>query len=98
MINPADAQREGWQNGDRLRVTSQAGEVVAAAQLSDDMMEGVVSLPHGYGHTRAGTQLHIANAHAGVSCNDVTDNAYIDELCGNAAVNGVPVSVQRVNP
>ena len=98
MINPVDAEREGWQEGDRLRVTSQAGEVIATAQLSDDMMEGVVSLPHGYGHNRAQTQLHIANAHAGVSCNDVTDNTYIDELCGNAAVNGLPVSVERVNP
>jgi len=28
-----------------------------------------------------------------VSCNDITDHEYLDDLSGNAAVNGVPVSV-----
>ena len=57
------------------------------------MMPGVVSLPHGYGHGRQGGRMNIADQHAGVSCNDVTDNAYIDALSGNAAVNGVPVEL-----
>jgi hypothetical protein len=57
------------------------------------MMPGVVSLPHGYGHARAGTLGGIARQHAGVSCNDVTDEQFIDALSGNAAVNGVPVTL-----
>jgi hypothetical protein len=50
-------------------------------------------LPHGYGHARGGTVGEIANQHAGVSCNDVTDEQFIDALSGNAAVNGVPVTL-----
>jgi hypothetical protein len=53
-----------------------------------------VSLPHGYGHDRANVRLATARRHAGVSCNDVTDAAYLDELSGNAAVNGVPVTLR----
>ena len=61
-------------------------------------MPGVVSLPHGWGHGRIGTALSIANAHPGVSANDLTDELAIDELCGNAALNGIPVVVQPAVP
>jgi hypothetical protein len=57
-------------------------------------MPGVVSMPHGYGHDRSGVRMRIAEAHAGVSCNDVTDELALDALSGNAAVNGVPVEVE----
>jgi hypothetical protein len=56
-------------------------------------MPGVVSLPHGYGHGRPGVRLRTAARHAGVSCNDVTDDLALDALSGNAAVNGVEVDV-----
>ena len=65
-------------------------------EISPDIMAGVVSLPHGYGHHRTGTKIAIANSHAGISCNDVTDAQYIDQLSGNAAVNGLPVSISLV--
>ncbi len=57
------------------------------------MMPGVVSLPHGFGHGRAGARLTVANEVAGVSANDVTDATLSDPLAGTAAVNGVPVTV-----
>ena len=93
LVNPSDAKREGWQAGTDIRVVSAAGSILAPVAFSDDMMPGVVSLPHGYGHGRQGGRMNIADQHAGVSCNDVTDNAYIDALSGNAAVNGVPVEL-----
>lgn len=94
LVNPQDAHREGWQTGIHVSITSAAGSVSAPIELSEDMMPGVVSLPHGYGHGRQGGRMDIADRHAGVSCNDVTDNAYIDVLSGNAAVNGVPVELR----
>jgi hypothetical protein len=53
----------------------------------------VVSLPHGWGHDREGIRLDVARAHPGVSVNDLTDEQHLDSLCGNAALNGVPVAV-----
>jgi hypothetical protein len=58
-----------------------------------DMMKGVVSLPHGWGHARPGVQMSIASSQPGSSANDLTDERQIDELSGNAALNGVPVIV-----
>src|SRR3546814_12180417 len=56
-------------------------------------MRGVVSLPHGWGHARPGTQQRIARAHPGISINDLTDDRSLDRLSGNAALNGLPVIV-----
>ena len=62
--------------------------------VTDHMMPGVVSLPHGFGHGREGIKLSVAAEHAGVSANDVTDERLYDELTGTAALNGVPVEVE----
>ena len=93
QVSPVDADREGWVTGSRVSVASQAGKIVVELEITDTMMPGVVSLPHGYGHDRQGTRSEVANAHAGVSCNTLTESTYIDELTGNAALNGVGVSI-----
>jgi hypothetical protein len=62
-------------------------------RVTDDVMPGVVSLPHGYGHSRSGIRLAVAAKNAGVSINDLTDDQAVDELTGNAVLNGTPVSV-----
>ncbi len=93
LMHPEDMQRRDIADGSQVTLSSRAGAVQVAVQASDSMMPGVVSLPHGYGHDRGGAQLGIASKHAGVSCNDVTDELELDHLSGNAAVNGVPVTV-----
>ena len=93
QVSSVDAQREGWLTGSQVSVSSQAGQIVVELEITDTMMPGVVSLPHGYGHDRQGTRSEVANAHAGVSCNTITESTYIDELTGNAALNGVGVSI-----
>jgi len=94
LMHPQDMQARNISDGSQVQVSSRVGEVAVIVQASDEMMPGVVSLPHGYGHNRQGTQTRIAQAHAGVSCNDLTDDHFLDDLCGNAAVNGVPVEVR----
>ena len=91
LMHPDDVAKEGWSAGMTVSVASRVGQVDAELAPSDEMMPGVVSLPHGYGHGRSGTRSGIANRHAGVSCNDITDDQLVDALSGNAAVNGVPV-------
>ncbi len=95
MMHPQDAQNEGLEAGDWVQVASRVGAVDVALEITEGVAPGVVSLPHGYGHHRSGTQLQLAEQHAGVSCNDLTDTDYLDVLSGNAALNGVCVQVQR---
>jgi anaerobic selenocysteine-containing dehydrogenase len=96
IIHPDDAGRIGLADGQSVRVSSRIGSVVAPAQLDDGIMPGVVSLPHGFGHHRAGTGQSVAAAHAGVSINDITDEGRVDALSGVAAFSGVPVQLEAV--
>jgi anaerobic selenocysteine-containing dehydrogenase len=96
QMNPKDAAARGLVSGAKVEVKSNVGAVQVALEITDALMEGVVSLPHGFGHARPGTQLRTANAHAGASINDVTDDARVDLLSGNASFSGVPVSVRKV--
>lgn len=93
LIHPDDAAQRGLDNGKEALVRSRSGEVRIQIETTDEMMRGVVSIPHGWGHHRPGMRLGIATAHAGVSVNDVTDDTLVDELSGNSALNGVPVTV-----
>lgn len=93
MMHPDDLQSRQLRDGATVTISSRVGELQVPVQASDQMMVGVVSLPHGYGHGRAGVVAATAQQHAGVSCNDLTDEMYLDQLSGNAAVNGVSVRV-----
>lgn len=91
LMHPDDVAKEGWQSGMVVTIESRVGAIDAELAASDEMMPGVVSLPHGYGHGLAGTRGEVASRHAGVSCNDITDEQFVDQLSGNAALNGVSV-------
>jgi anaerobic selenocysteine-containing dehydrogenase len=92
-VHPDDAERLGLVDGGRAEVRSRAGAVVAPVEVTDAVMPGVVSLPHGWGHDLEGVEMAVAGAHAGVSANVLTDEQELDALSGNAVLNGVPVSV-----
>ena len=93
LIHPEDAAGRGIRDGMTVLVRSRVGAVEVAAEVSDDMMPGVVSLPHGWGHDRPGTRLSVAARHAGVSINDLIDDRRVDVLTGTAVLNGTPVEV-----
>lgn len=95
MVNTVDAKREGWSEGEWVMLSTRTGSVSAQLEITETVMPGVVSLPHGYGHGRPGVRADVAVAHAGISCNDITDSQYLDDLSGNAALNGVPVVLNR---
>ncbi|MBA4290622.1 MAG: dehydrogenase, partial [Pseudomonas sp.] len=94
LMHPDDLQQRGLADGQRVRVRSRVGMIEVEVAASDEMMAGVVSLPHGWGHARPGVQMGIATAQPGASANDLTDERYLDKLSGNAALNGVPVHVE----
>ncbi|MBT5008248.1 MAG: molybdopterin oxidoreductase family protein, partial [Halieaceae bacterium] len=93
MMHPEDMAKHKISDGLRVSLSSRVGAVEATVEQTDELMPGVVSLPHGFGHHRSGVQMEKASQRPGISCNDVTDHQLLDELSGNAAVNGVPVTV-----
>ena len=97
LIHPADAADRGMEQGQTVRVRSVTGSIEIACEISDEIMRGVVSIPHGWGHNRKGSQLTIAEQHPGQSINDLTNNRSVDALCGTAAFNGTPVTVELLN-
>jgi anaerobic selenocysteine-containing dehydrogenase len=92
LMHPDDLAERGLLDGGRVRVASRVGEVEVEVSATEDMMRGVVSLPHGYGHQRPGVELANAGRVSGVSINDLTDPERVD-VSGNAAFSGVPVTV-----
>ncbi len=95
-MHPHDAERRGIASAQRVTLKSRVGEIVVPVVVTEAMMPGVVSLPHGWGHDKAGARLRVAGAHPGASVNDVTDDAFVDELSGASSLSGVPVEVSRV--
>ncbi|WP_404419274.1 molybdopterin-dependent oxidoreductase [Marinospirillum sp.] len=93
LINPADAERLGLAHSKPARIKSRTGELMVSVQVSDDIMPGVVCLPHGWGHDREGISLRVAQSNPGINVNDITDDQVVDVLSGNAVFNGIPVSV-----
>ena len=93
LMHPDDAQRFGLHDGDHAKVSSEAGALVVPVEVTDAIKPGVVSLPHGWGHDKAGTRMAVANEHPGVNTNVLSPGGFVDVLSGNAAVNGIPVSV-----
>jgi anaerobic selenocysteine-containing dehydrogenase len=94
MMHPDDAAGRALEDGSIAIVSSRVGEVRLPVEVTDTVMRGVVSIPHGWGHDRDGTGWGVARAHAGASANDVTDDQLVDRVSGTAAFNGVPVEVR----
>ena len=96
LMHPEDLAARNLQHESQVRIQSRVGSVETQVLASDEVMRGVVSLPHGWGHKRAGVSMAIAGEQDGVSCNDLTDDKLIDQISGNAALNGVPVKIYGV--
>jgi anaerobic selenocysteine-containing dehydrogenase len=94
LIHPDDASRFGIVDGQRVEVRSSRGVAEFPAEISVEMMPGVVSAPHGWGHDRDGARIAVASAHAGASVNDVTDDTVLDRLSGNAAFSAMHVTIR----
>ncbi|MFI6800640.1 molybdopterin-dependent oxidoreductase [Streptosporangium canum] len=89
QIHPDDVTRLGL-DGHAL-VRSAGGELVVPLEPTETIMPGVVSLPHGWGHS--GSAQLVAAEHAGVNANTLTDDSVVDIPSGNAVFNGVPVTL-----
>ena len=96
LVHPVDAQRLGLQDGALANIRSAGGQVQAQVHVTQDMMPGVVSLPHGWGHDAPGAQLRVAAERPGANINALFDDHLRDPLSGNAVLGGVAISMQAV--
>ena len=95
LMHPSDATARGLVDGARVRITSRTGAVVARLALTEDVMPGAVSLPHGFGHAAAQDTLRVAGKLAGPNANAITDDLLVEPVVGTSILNGVPVEVEH---
>lgn len=95
-VNPVDAARLGLATGREARVKTHIAEIVVPVEVSDEMMPGVVSLPHGWGHDMDGTKQDVARNHPGVNANALIDEMLLDVPSASNILNGVPVDISAV--
>jgi anaerobic selenocysteine-containing dehydrogenase len=95
-VHPDDASRLGLVDGELASVRSRVGEVSAPVEVTDGIMPGVVSIPHGWGHGAPGSRMAVAAEHPGVNSNLLADETLFEPLSGNAVLNGIPVEVSPV--
>ena len=94
LIHPEDAARAGIEDRGKARVRSRIGEVVVPCEVTDEMMPGVVSLPHGFGHGMKGTRMTVAEEKQPGACsNYLTDEVPLDVPSGTHVANGIPVEI-----
>jgi anaerobic selenocysteine-containing dehydrogenase len=96
LVNPADATRLGLQDGALADIRSASGQVRAQVHVSAEMMPGVVSLPHGWGHDALGAKLRVAAERPGANVNALLDDQRRDPLSGNAVLGGVAITMHAV--
>jgi anaerobic selenocysteine-containing dehydrogenase len=98
LMSPGDAAARGLASGAMVRVRGRAGEVMAKLEITDAVMPGVVSLPHGFGHGEAAETMRVAGSVPGPNANQLTDELAVEPLTGTAILNGVPVEVEGQDP
>jgi len=96
LVHPIDAKRLGLADGALARISNQGRSIEAQVQVSEEMMPGVVSLPHGWGHGLPGTRMALAAERPGANLNTLLDEDWRDPLSGNAVLSGVPVELQAI--
>jgi anaerobic selenocysteine-containing dehydrogenase len=95
-VHPDDASRLGLEDGALASVSSRVGSIDAPVEVTDAIMPGVVSIPHGWGHSAPGARMQVAAEHAGVNSNVLADETLVEPLSGNAILSGIPVEVAPV--
>jgi anaerobic selenocysteine-containing dehydrogenase len=98
LVHPSDAERAGVKDGETAILESRVYRGTVPVHVTDDMMQGVVSLPHGWGHRDVARWQKVAAARAGVSVNDWTDDGSVEAVVGQSILNGIPVQLKPAVP
>jgi len=94
-MNPTDVDRLGLRDGDAITVTSAHGSVQTTVQADEDLMVGVVSMVHGWGHA-ASPRMRVAAASPGANPNALLPigEGSFEPLSSQAHMTGIAVTVR----
>lgn len=95
-VSPEDAERSGVRDGEMAVLESRVHTGQVRIRINDEMLAGVVSLPHGWGHGESAPWQRVASERPGVSANDWTDDQLVESFVGQSVLNGVPVTLRRL--
>ena len=90
-INPADAEAYGIANGDWVSCSSATGTVRIKSWLTDEVPQGMLSMPHGYGLKYPGR----SNEETGAAVNVLTSLADCDPLAKTPYHKNVRVKISK---
>jgi len=96
LVNPADAARLQLTDGGRARIVRDGRSIEVEVELSNEMMPGVISLPHGWGHDLSGTRMTVAANNPGANLNAIVDENLRDPLSGNSVLSGIAVQMEAI--
>ncbi|HEY4178037.1 MAG TPA: molybdopterin-dependent oxidoreductase [Kofleriaceae bacterium] len=97
LVHPHDASRLALRDGGRARISRGGRSLDVDVELTNDIMPGVVSLPHGWGHDQPGTQLSVASVRPGANLNALLGDDLRDPLSGNAVLGGVAIEMHPLD-
>ncbi|MFA7553490.1 MAG: molybdopterin-dependent oxidoreductase [Spongiibacteraceae bacterium] len=95
QMHPLDATAAAVSDGDQVVVASESGRVTATVEITNKIRQGIVCLPHGWGH-HSSEHLHVAQQHPGVNINQLSPGRMVDEASGNAVLNGIPITLEKI--
>ena len=93
-VSPADAERYGLADGDRVRITTEAGQAEPVVMVDPDMHEGHIALPNGFGLEFPDEKgEHFVH---GIAPNELTSLRWKDEIAGTPWHKHVPARLEKV--
>src|SRR5581483_2353872 len=93
-VNPKDAAQAGIADGELVRVTSKTNFIELPAKITDEIIEGAIAVPHGWGHS-GGWRTATANSGANVNLLASSEPEDIESLAGMALLDGIPTRIDR---
>lgn len=96
-INPTDSNARNIIEGDRVTILGNGNKITLPVKISDEIMPGVIAIPHGWGHGNSGVK-H-ARGTAGENVNKIIPGGanHMEPTSGQAVMLGHVVDIQKTN-
>lgn len=94
LINPKDAGSLHFSDNEEIIIENDLGSITVPIQITDDIIQGVICYPHGWGHHNP--YLSFAAQHPGKNVNLLTNSRILNPLSGQPVMNGYKVFLRKI--